>query len=307
MAYRIERFLNILLLLQRQPVVRAADLAARFGVSKRTIYRDLQTLSEMGVPVASMPGEGYALVEGFYMPPLSFTSDEAQALFLGAKMLREQATGTLAGAAALAVEKISHILPETTREHVEALAETIRFHALPQRFNLDQPYLVQLRAAIRARQVIRLRYFSYSQNVSTERDVEPEALTYSGDAWYLNGFCRLRNDERSFRLDRIGGLDTLDERFTPRQMFPASATQFAVVVRVAPSAVRWVRERQHYAFTGEDAPDESGAVVMRYRVKEVREIRAWLLSWGADAVVLAPDFLRAEIRRHAETLISLLT
>lgn len=307
MAYRIERFLNILLLLQRQPVVRAADLATRFAVSKRTIYRDLQTLSEMGVPVISMPGEGYALVEGFYMPPLSFTSEEAQALFLGAKMLQEQATGTLAGAAALAVEKISHILPDATREHIEALAETIHFHPQRERFNLDQPYLTQLRAAIRTQRVIRIRYFSYSQNVSTEREVEPAALTYSGDAWYLNGFCRLRNDERSFRLDRLSALDILDETFSPRQMFPAAVPQFEVVVRVAPSAVRWVRERQHYAFTGEDAPDETGTVVMHFKVKEAREIKAWLLSWGADVQVLAPESLRAEIRRHAETLISLLT
>jgi predicted DNA-binding transcriptional regulator YafY len=92
---RIDRLFGILLILQNQPRVRAQDLAERFEVSKRTIYRDITALSEMGVPIVSLPGEGYELMEGFYLPSLIFTDDEAIALFLGARLLIQQAAGAL--------------------------------------------------------------------------------------------------------------------------------------------------------------------------------------------------------------------
>jgi predicted DNA-binding transcriptional regulator YafY len=136
MQHRVERLLNILLLLQRRATVRAADLAVQFGVSKRTIYRDLEALGAMGVPISAMPGEGYGLAEGFYMPPLSLTDEELEALLLGAKMLREHASGALSDAAQLAVEKIKHILPHATVSHVETLAGIIAFHASKRQIDL---------------------------------------------------------------------------------------------------------------------------------------------------------------------------
>lgn len=122
---RIDRLFGILLILQNQPRVRAQDLAERFEVSKRTVYRDITALSEMGVPIVSLPGEGYELMEGFYLPPLIFTDDEAIALFLGARLLIQQAAGALTVKAEQALAKIAVALPQETRQRVEALTAII--------------------------------------------------------------------------------------------------------------------------------------------------------------------------------------
>ncbi|HRQ37151.1 MAG TPA: HTH domain-containing protein [Chloroflexota bacterium] len=132
---RIDRLFAILLLLQKKSRLRAQDLAAEFEVSKRTIYRDITALSEMGVPIVSLPGEGYELVEGFFLPPLLFTDKEATALFLGARLLLQQAASTQVGDAERALTKLAVALPEKTRQQVESLTKIIGFIVPQERFN----------------------------------------------------------------------------------------------------------------------------------------------------------------------------
>src|SRR5262245_45552183 len=112
---RIDRLFAILLKLQGKSPITSLDLARSFEVSQRTVYRDIAALSEMGVPVVALPGEGYTLMEGFYLPPLVFTPSEATALFLGARMLALEAAGCLPADAEQALTKIAHILPDKTR------------------------------------------------------------------------------------------------------------------------------------------------------------------------------------------------
>ena len=128
--------------------MRAQDLAATFEVSTRTIYRDITALYESGIPIVSLPGEGYELMEGFYLPPLVFTDNEAIALFLGAQLLRQQAHGALVGDAEQALTKLSVALPKERRQRVQALTDIIRFITPKERFNLDDPQLVSLQHAI---------------------------------------------------------------------------------------------------------------------------------------------------------------
>lgn len=108
---RIDRLFATLLQLQRRSRLRGADLAAHFGISQRTVYRDIAALMEMGVPVISLPGEGYMLAPGYFLPPLLFTPPEAQALCLGAQMLRQQAQGSLIEAMSAAQQKLYQVLP----------------------------------------------------------------------------------------------------------------------------------------------------------------------------------------------------
>lgn len=304
---RIDRLFHILLILQRKKLVRAADLADEFGVSKRTIYRDLTALGEMGVPLIPMPGEGYSLVEGFYMPPLSFTSEEAQALFLGVRMLASQSSGKLAKTAEVALEKIAHILPHESKVNVQQLVEIIHFYLLPKKFDLDQPYLLQLQQAIKQHRTVHIHYHSQAHNERTERVIEPHYLTYSEGVWYVDGYCRLRKDSRSFRLERIEHLKMLTETFV-RHEFSASSTQpIDVRVRFEAEVVRWVRERQHYAYWQDEMVCENRDVVMCYRVSRLDEIRSWLLGWGTNVEVLVPSELRQQIRDEAKRLFEMLT
>lgn len=306
---RIDRLFSILVMLQVKSPVRATDLAERFEVSERTIYRDIAALYESGVPVVSLPAKGYALMPGYYLPPLVFTIDEATAIFLGARLLVSQATGNLPVQAEHALSKVAAVLPGETRDRVESLTQILEFYKPEVRFDFDDPIIAMFLQAISEHRVVRLRYHSYSNNEVSERELEPANLTYSRGAWYATGYCRMRQGVRSFRLDRIDELRLLEDRFEPG---PAAQVHLhgemvTVEVRFAPQVVRWVHERQHFAFAGEaESPDGQG-VVMTYLVDRPLEMLPWLLSWGASSEVLAPPELRERIREEAEKLAKSLT
>lgn len=144
---------------------------------------------------------------------------------------------------------------------------------------------------------------SYNQDETTEREIEPEALHYHDGAWYVSGYCRLRRESRSFRLSRVDELRLQAETFLPRMVFAAPNNQFEVRVHFEADVVRWVRERQHYSFTSEEADAVGEGAFMTYRVHSFRELRPWLLSWGAGVEVLSPPEARQEIRAELSKLL----
>ena len=310
---RSDRLFALLLLLQAGRRVRAKYLAAHLEVSKRTIYRDVAALSESGVPVVALPGAGYELAEGFYLPPLVFTPAEAGALSLGARLLAVQAAGRLPRDAEHALQKLLVVLPAPTRAEVERLTELIGFLSRRRPFDLDDPRLVSLQDAIRGRRVVRLRYHAFASGEITDRDVEPLRLQYAGGAWYLNAYCRARQGPRDFRLERIDEMTVLDETFKLRADAGtpppdnAQTPLTTVRIRIEAPALRWVREWQHQGFVSEEPPADDGSVVMRYAVEAPLEMRPWLYSWGADATALEPPDLRAAQRAAAERLLERLT
>ncbi len=299
---RIDRLFGIVLRLQGRRRVRAEELAEAFQVSKRTIYRDILALNEVGVPVVSLPGQGYELMQGFFLPPLVFTRDEAAALLLGTRLLRQQAGGRIAAGADAATAKIAAALPAATRDEVERLAEMVSFLVPQARFDLDDPRLAVLQQAIEERRLVRMRYHSLARDELTARDVEPQHLTYSGGVWYLDAYCRLRRDERGFRLNRIDTLNLLAETFPERRArlngWEAPRADLRVRVLVEGRSARWVRERQHYGFVAEEAAGSD--VIMTYAVEGPDEIIHWLRSWGPAVRVLEPGSLRERLRNDAQ-------
>src|SRR5262249_31926537 len=143
---RIDRLFAILLFLQSRRVVRATELAQHFEIAERTVYRDMSALMQLGIPIVSLPGVGYQMMNGFFLPPLSFTPDEATALFLGASLLI--ASGNYESAAQNAKDNLSVALPERTRQTSQNLADIIEFYLPKKTFHLDSPYLIQLSQAI---------------------------------------------------------------------------------------------------------------------------------------------------------------
>ncbi len=303
---RIDRLFAILLTLQHKRRVRAQDLARQFEVSKRTIYRDMSALNQMGIPLAAMPGEGFELVEGFYVPPLMFSEEEAVALTLGLRLLTQQAAGSLTRNADSALAKIKVALPGLVRVRSEALTNIIGFITPGKRFDLDDPQLLVIQKAIQECRVIHIRYHGYQKDEVTERNVEPHQLFYSDGIWYLEGYCRLRKDTRAFRLSRVEKLNLQNEVFPKRRAGKSeNAKTIEVQIRFKAEILRWVRERQHYGFQREEIlPD---GVVMTYEVHKVSEIAPWILSWGDAAEALSPEELRMSLRETAKKLANLLT
>jgi predicted DNA-binding transcriptional regulator YafY len=295
-----------LLLFQSRGLLRAQDFAQEFEISERTVYRDIQALSEMGVPIAAMPGEGYRLMEGYYLPPITFSADEARALYLAISMLTGLTTaGPTQMAAASALEKIRAVLPTATLRQVEALQAVIHFYAFPRpSLNFDDKIFLALQEAIHRRRVVHLHYHALHSNEVTERDVEPLGLAFLDKIWILTAYCRLRQDVRNFRLERIDRLAVRNEHFTPRDVTlgkpEPEARPVPVIVRFDAAVVRWVKEQQHFTWveTQETSP-ETGEAIMVYHPRTFDQIESWLLSWGDKMEVLEPAGLRARLAEVA--------
>jgi predicted DNA-binding transcriptional regulator YafY len=300
---RTDRLLAIVLELQAKGRQRAEDLAATFETSKRTIYRDIQALAEAGVPLVSVPGQGYSLVEGYFLPPLTFSAEEATMLLLGGEFVAWNFDAQYRAAAQSAGRKIEAVLPAAQRDEVRTLRDNIRFVAGEAMSEpAAQEMMARLRRAILERRTVRMNYRARSgtgANAVTTREADPYALVHMIGAWYLLAHCHLRGDIRSFRLSRIEQLDLLDRRFTrPPDFKPDSRegredrnTEIRVLfdAETAP----WARESNFYFVVAEEPAPEG--VLMTLMVRQIDDALAWLMSWGAHARVLEPESLRQRI------------
>ena len=209
---RTDRLLAIVLELQGKGKQRAEDLARTFETSKRTIYRDIEALCEAGVPLISIPGQGYSLMKGYFLPPLSFTTDEATMLLLGSDFMAQNFDAQYRQAAQAASRKIAGVLPEKLREDVDYLQKSIRFVSSgTARNSAEQGLLQQLRRAIIERTTVRFCYHARhsreSQHAPTIREADPYGLAHIYNDWHLVAYCHLRNEERTFRLDKVQVLE----------------------------------------------------------------------------------------------------
>jgi predicted DNA-binding transcriptional regulator YafY len=298
---RMDRLMAALLELQAHDLVRAEDLAQRLEVSVRTIYRDLAALSETGVPLVALPGKGYRLMEGYFLPPLSFTATEAALLMVGGEFVSQRVEPELKGAAEQALRKLTGVLPADRREAVDRWRRQMLF---PDRGHTVDPRLASVRAAIQERHVVRLVYHAFRRAEPEQRDVEPLSLVYFAGAWQVAGYCRVRQGPRMFRLDRMVRMEVLDETFAvaERHAFPPPSDAWKsnaheARVRFDSDVLRWVRERAPYMFVREES-DARGPVFV-YAARDARDLLSWLLGWGAAVEVLDPPELRVNLAREA--------
>ncbi|NVI83653.1 YafY family protein [Janthinobacterium sp. BJB401] len=200
----------------RRVPVTAAQLAQQLGVSERTIYRDIQTLAELGAPLQGEAGIGYVLRRGAFLPPLMFGPDELEALVLGARWVRRQGDAGLAQAASNALAKIAAASPRDLRD---SMAETSLWVPLGRPADGTQAadrYVQPVREAIRYEQKITLAYQD-EQGSATSRTVWPFALAFFEGKRLLAAWCELRGDYRHFRIDRIVSVRQHEERYPTRR------------------------------------------------------------------------------------------
>lgn len=306
---RTDRLLAIILELQRHKRRRAEDLAATFEVSKRTIYRDIQALSESGVPIVSEMGLGYALVEGYFLPPVSLTVDEAYMLMLGSAFTAQNFDAQYRAAAQSAQRKIAAIMTEQQREEVNYLQTNIRFlweSTLDSAQEQDD--LRQLRRAVMERKTVHLtyhkRYDSEDDDTLSVREVDPYGLHHHGGAWYLVGYCHLRQDLRYFRLSRIAQFTLLNKTFTrltnPTFQPIPNERHLEIKVLFDNEASSWLRETHSFYIVAEQ-PHPMGCLVT-LRVRHESDVLAWLLGWGRHIRVLEPPSMRRRLAEEAQHL-----
>lgn len=310
---KTDRLLAIILELQGRDVVRAEDLANLFETSVRTIYRDIQALSEAGVPIIGAPGAGYSLMEGYFLPPISFTVEEAVTLLIGTDFIEQRFDDKYRGRAQAARRKIEAILSENVRNETSRVRKALRLLTPDQRAALstERENFEKIRRAILDERKIK---FHYSKNIETskgnrhsDRTVAPYGLVLVEGAWMLVAYCDLRQNIRHFRLSRMSELYELEERFEFPEYFnlqeytPPDDRGLRVRLRFDHDIADKVKESNNYFI--EEMEEQPDGLVVVLRVRQLDDLRQWVLSWGAGVVVLEPESLRDQILQEAQNML----
>jgi predicted DNA-binding transcriptional regulator YafY len=212
---RLSRLTAILIQIQTKKIVTASELSKKFQVSKRTIYRDIKALENSGVPILTEEGKGYTLMEGYKIPPVMFTEKQANALILAEQLVLKSKDSSFVKDYSEAIDKIKSILRYSIKDKANLLANRTQYkEALNQERNSNN--LSDLQIALTSYNLVKIEYINKENSVSV-RLIEPFAILNS-DNWYLVAWCRLRNEFRFFRPDRIQKIEILSENFEPHKM-----------------------------------------------------------------------------------------
>ncbi|WP_459500657.1 helix-turn-helix transcriptional regulator [Bacillus sp. C1] len=311
---RTDRLLAILIELQRTQIVTAKSLAEKFEICKRTVYRDMQALSESGVPIFSMPGQGYSLMDGYFLPPIQLKPEEAVTLLLGSDYVEKNFDSTFSQHAKSAKEKLDVILPPEQQKKMKELRGTFRFlsgtfpHQKPEQEQLEKQ-LFLLQEAIQAGQCVSFSYRKPNQSNKTKRTVHAYGLVNISGIWYIVAHCLLRQQIRHFRLDRMSDLQKEQTFFQKPEEFylpdyEPKNNRTTTIHLLFPSAIahKVIESRYFYIDTYEQK--ENGFHVF-LKTRSVDEVFPWVLSWGSQVKVLEPNILSEKIRGEAKKMLQL--
>lgn len=319
---RFDRVISILLLLQTRSVVTARFLAEHFSVTERTIYRDIRTLENAGIPISSEAGVGYFLDKGYHLPPVSFTLDEAASLLIGEKLLTSRLDPRSLQDYKHLLNKVRAVLEVADKDYLSSLDTDIDVlyegQAFPvkeqNRLNPDDlsssVWLGECRRALVRKQVVEIDYTSSSASEALSRHVEPIGLFYYGLHWHLIAWCRLREGYRDFRLDRIQQFQPQSEQFarhnraTLQQYLDLQQRQhelLEVELLFCPEAARFVGEQRYtFGFISEEQSAEG--VKMRFLTAVPHYMARWLLQFTDGVRVLQGEGLQHAMQQLTQAL-----
>jgi len=309
MSNTATRLITLIMLLQRRPNQKAAELSKELGVSVRTLHRYFGMLDEMGIPVYSERGPygGFSLVRGYRMPPLIFTPEEAVAVYLGTSMVVETWGSLYQDAAQGALAKIDNVLPDEQRNEVSWARRSLLITGMHRASMIElTPILEKLRRAVRELRRVDMVYRSSTFPEPRSRKIDPYALVHRWGWWYMIGYCHLREATRSFRVDRILELTLLSEVF----QYPAefnireyldlesqSQPQLRAKFCFSPQSAHFALSHRAGWETLEEKSD--GSVVVTMLAPDMPWLASTALSFGPWVTVLEPEELRKMVQEWA--------
>ena len=304
------RLLSLILLLQSRPSWKAAELAAEFSVSERTVHRYMGMLDELGIPIYSERGPygGFSLLRSYKLPPLIFTAEEATVLYMGANLMREVWGQTYDQAVTAVTAKLDNVLPDDLRQQVAEARRSLVVGELTQRdYRPWAATIHTLRQCIIEHRCLELTYRGYGRHEESHRVVAPYGLSFQWGLWYLVGYCRFRQEVRTFRVDRIHEVKPLDQRFalpkdfSLRDYLARTMTfepTYRVEVRLEADLAIEVRDRHGHWMEIDD--NEDGSITARFAVGGLEWATGWVLGYGARARALQPPELVQRVCEAAQ-------
>lgn len=303
---RFNRVTAIFIQLQSKKIVRAKDIADRFNVSIRTVYRDVQTLVEAGVPIGSEAGIGYYIIDGYRLPPVMFTKEEVTAFLTAEKLIEKFADNSIDSNFKSGMMKIRAILKSTEKEMLESIEENIEvLSRRPQLKNSNKSNHTQsLIESISERKSLNIRYHTFYSNEIKDRNIEPIGIFFSAGYWHTIAFCELRQDYRDFRLDRILSITKTDKTF--KKKHPSVKTYLGkitkeqnlvtIIIRVDKEVAQFLTEQKYYnGFVNEQLIGDK--VQMTFLTSSTEYFVRWFLMFADKADILSPDSLKTMLNK----------
>jgi predicted DNA-binding transcriptional regulator YafY len=298
---RFDRIVAILIQLQSKKIVKAQELADRFDCSLRTIYRDIRTLEASGVPIYSEAGVGYALMDGYRLPPVMFTREEVSSFIAAEKLMQKFTDPTLGTHYSSAMYKLKSVLRSADKDYLSNIESRIVMQTAEPMFNDNSPNtLAILFEGIAEKKQILLSYKTFESDETNERNIEPVGVFHDHNNWYFLGYCHLRKDYRQFRTDRILGIRKTESGFTIEHnsletYLTKTETRPTVKVRILieKKIARYLAtERKYHGYVSEKEVD--GKIEMTFMCKDIDSgFPRWFLMFGDYATILEPESLKA--------------
>ncbi|QCR24885.1 YafY family protein [Pontibacter sp. SGAir0037] len=306
---RFDRIVAILIHLQSGRVIKAQELANRFEVSLRTIYRDVRSLEAAGVPVTGEAGVGYSLVEGYRLPPVLFTPEEAASFVAAEKLMQKFSDRALGAHYESAMYKVKSVLKSHARERVAALEAQIWVDSSQELFNKHAPDALNvLIDSIAEKKQVSLQYQASYTDDQTERIIEPVGLFHENNFWYVLAYCHLRSDYRQFRTDRMMRIKLTQNAFTKdhgtladhrKTNLPPKSIK--VIIRVDKEVAKYVSTgRKYYGFVEEKILADQ--VEMTFMTSDIQDaLPRWYLMFADCAEIVEPESFRERVSQLLES------
>lgn len=308
---RIDRVSAILIQLQSKKVVKAQEIADRFSISLRTVYRDIKALEESGVPLAGEAGVGYSIMEGYRLPPVMFTREEAIAFLTAEKMVEKLTDPSSVEQYRSAMFKIKSVLRYTEKDLLDdmsAYIEVVENPYLPVAEN-KPIHLQTILKSIAGKEVLDIGYFANHSQEYSNRDVEPVGIFYQGSYWYMIAYCRMRKDYRSFRTDRISYINITGKNFEKQHPSLKSfltkmnkeKEMFTIVIRVDKSVLKYFGDQKFYnGFISQK--EVSGKMEMTFVTASLMGFAKFYLLYGEYADIISPPQLKELVKNNLEAI-----
>lgn len=305
---RFDRIVAILIQLQSKKIVKAQELADRFGVSLRTIYRDVRSLESSGVPIVSEAGVGYSIMDGYRLPPVMFTREEASSFVAVEKLMQKFTDKSFGAYYESAMFKVKSVLRGKEKDWIDALQGQISINPAESLFNENIPNALEiLFESIAEKKQVFVKYHSLDAENPSERLLEPVGIFHENNYWYVMAYCHLRKDYRQFRTDRLLQIErralpfqrahgTLDDFRKKEEASPKTKVR----ILVDKSVVRYIKgDRKNYGFVSEEIK-ENGVEMTFLSQNLEHSFARWYLMFGDYAKVIEPEVLKEHLLKIVE-------
>lgn len=304
---RFDRLLSIYFYLQSKPFVKAQDLADKYEVSLRTIYRDIKSLEQAGIPIIGEAGYGYSLMNTYKIQPISFNEQEALSFGVAEKLMQHYLDKEMGEHFSNALLKMKGVLRISDKENLAELESKVLINKKKNFLNENVPAaLAMLFESMVKRRQLHLVYKSVESNLQN-RNIEVVGVFQEGQFWYFVAYCHLRQCIRQFRLDRIEHIRLTDQRYT-QQLEPLSVyledkkkDEMLIPVRILVNKVmaRYLEwERQFYGFVREE--EKGNAVEMLFYSSQLEHFARWFMMFADEATILEPENLKIKVKTLIE-------